>query len=761
MRIRLLLIARLGLLAAAAPAAALVIPAGRLSGSAEWRYGQFQAEEDGREVIDGAHFAQQYSLLYQMAGRLNQGRAGGYNLALGYEVTALDFEVNDDSESIFTHKLLYQGDLLVAPGGLPFRMRLYADDLTRSQFVRDRSLSRGSLEDAVSGATGSGLLDSQLLTDVFNGTHRVTGATLVVGIRNGSYLGLYRDVLSQLPRLLVDYRQEDVRDLESFTPQHYRRRELAFVSLNKKDNWFHYRHRDYADFINPGNDTSEKSYMLGTINENLQRQWINLTNWIKVSADGAYTVYDRVGADLPVERRYDLNLFATTRRSNWRGGVFSTFERSAQGDDLEKEFEVPLFLSGELSRQTAWRFNFIGSRDRRQDLLNGLQSDEDILYAAGRLDTFRQGRYILSPLLEAEAKQGERGEGGGVKAGVEMRSNKLYKPRYELLGSYALLHLAGTDTSGDNVDYWEHQALAQIATNLTARVRTGIEEEVVVGTGALDRSVSSHITPRGNLALRGSLGEYTLSRGDVLRSTTTWFGEHHSARRLDNRLEATYDYRSLDGEAESQIILSHNLRYDRRTLAASLNNQVILGDNQSVPTLSLETLPPSASAPKADRSFRHNSQLRYLPGRTLEATLDLDYNWFGGASGGSQTQIRGKQMGRYSVFTINGIIRKVAEFSEEIEYERIQGDLAAAHSATTFTLAGDWFPTKIALLGAKLRYRLFSADQGDELAAFLRAGLNFQKLQISLDYGYGTRAAASAAPERVEHRWEMVVKKLF
>jgi hypothetical protein len=212
-------------------------------------------------------------------------------------------------------------------------------------------------------STGAGrILDPNIITNLLNGQHVRSGATLIVGIKNGHYLGKYRDLLSRYPRLLFDYQENFVRDLKSRTPQHYRERNLAFVSLNKKDNWFHYRFLDFEDFEDPTNDFTEKVYMLGSVDHTMRRQWINLTNWIRVSADGAFTTTAQANLGEVPTSRYDLNLFATARRRGWDASTFTNFIRKVDGDGMDKSLEVPFYLKGEISPDTAYRFRFVASR---------------------------------------------------------------------------------------------------------------------------------------------------------------------------------------------------------------------------------------------------------------------------------------------------------------------------------------------------------------------------------------------------------------
>jgi hypothetical protein len=742
-----------------------------LLGVAEWRYGQYRAESDGEMVTDASHFTQQYSLLYQSSGKLANGRAGQWDLALGAEWTAIDTEVNGADLDLQTEKFFYNGDLLIAPGGLPFRLHLYSHDMHRTQLLTDTILPRGSDR---TGFLTESILDPGIVTDLNNGQHVVTGGTLLVGISNGSYLGRYRNVLAHLPRLLVDYKQELTRNLESFQPQHSLMRDLAFVSLNKKSNWFHYRYSDYTDYLIPGNDYTERKIILGTIDPHLARQWINLTNWVKISADGTLTHTQRPQillptggptSGIPESERYDLNFFALAKRSRLDAAAYPNFHRivenqgGVEGAYLRKEIEVPLFVQGELDRNTAWRFNFLGTR--LQDLrLDMADNEEEVLFATARVETFRQRRYTVAPQLEAELKQGDKGEGHAVRAGVEVFSTRSNRPRYDLFGAYSFAHFAGTALDGTDVDFWENEAKLRIEANLDSRARTGLEEQLSFGSGTLDRSITDNLTPRSDRSLTFSRDGIQQRQGDVLRSVTTWFGEYKSARRLENRVEVIYDFLATEEKNQDNLIFDHVLRYDQRRLLASMSNQLIIGDNQLTGNDGSVVLDGAASPSVSNRAFLHRNSLRYLPSRAWEAELNADYDWRD-TDAGSTSKWRLNQTGFYHIFTINGVVRKLAGLAEEIEYERFAGVEGTLQTATTFTLRGEYFPTRWLLLGGKFRYRTISPQDFDESIAALNAALHFAKLTVSLDYSYGMRTASNAALARDEHRWEASLKKIF
>lgn len=742
MRLLLPYIALLGALLTAAPAAAEV------AGLAEWRYGEFRGRQDGAGLKEASHFTQRYSLMYHKGGQLAGGRGGRYNIDLGYMWTAVDSETDGESFDIGTGKVLFRGEMQLAPGGLPFRLRLYSQDLSETTLTEDNGLYQ------IFGQKDAGIPVAGMVNNLANGQRIRSGGTLIVGIRNGSYQGRYRDVLSQFPRLLVDYQEYYVRDLKSRTPQHSRSRDLAFVSLNKKDNWFHYRLHDYHDFLNASQDFSEKSVMLGTVDHELVRQWINLTNWIQLSVDGTYTVLEQARVDAPAVQRYDLNLFGTARRSNWNASNFSTFSRVLDGNSLEKRLEVPFFLQGEIDRNTAWRFRMVGSRRQHLTFASAGTTDFDDLFASARLETFRTGRFVVAPELAAEVKGGDEGEGNAVRAGFEIYSNRAHRPRYELFGAYSLARFAGTGVEGFEVDYWEQEAKGRLALNVTARLRAGLTQELLYGSGSLERTVTHQLAPRGDLGL--TLADARVAQdGAVWRSTTGAFVEYTHSR-FSNRFELRYDYLSNPAGSNDLTTLSQHLRYGRQAFDVTSENEFVLGAH--APGGNVEA--GSLRAGSSERSFSHKTTLRYTPSRLWDGGARVGLEWQDEDAGAS-TRWDVQQNVRYHIYKVNGIVRRLASLREEAHFERFRNAQGGSEQEASLLLGADYFPTRVLNLSVATQYRRQLPEETDTVALFLSAGLDFQKLKVALDYSYGTRSAGEVAAKRTEQRWELTVKKIF
>ncbi|TYO95044.1 hypothetical protein EDC39_1237 [Geothermobacter ehrlichii] len=727
-----------------------------LQGVAEWRYVDFQRDSKTLDDLSVGSFSQQYTLLWKKQGLIHNGRGGQYDLSLGAEWTSFGTRLDQEGQASVdldneTKKILYRGELLLAPGGLPFRFHAFSYDEHKSTFLEDTSP-----------ALQRSLLRPGIITDIANGQHITSGATLLVGIRNGSYMGRYRDVLSQLPRLLVDYRETYVRDVHGDTPQHFRERNLAFVSLNKKDNWFHYRYTDYTNFMQPdgSDDFVEKTYLLGTIDHQQIRRWINITNWIKISADGSYTTTDHVrGQDYPESRIYDFHLFSRMRRTNWGASEFTSYRREVEGNRLNKLLEVPFFASGELDRNTSWRFQFIGSRDREEYLdgtifANSGQplSDEDDAYLQTRIETFRQGRYIFSPMIEVEAKGGDEGDGYAARATFEFYSNSRYRPKYEIYGSYVLSRFDGNGLLDETVDAWEQEAVGRVETQVSRFVRLAMEQRLAYSDGTTDKNVTIHIQPLVNDGLVGTLTEVDRTGGATFRSTTKLRGEFTTTWRMDNTLELIYDYVDTGDKRDDQLILKHRLDYDNRKFSLRMKNNLIKGARPVSEVVTGSLIQPGGFG-GGSLNFEHSSRLSYSPGRAWEVTGRVDYLWQD-TDAGDTSDLSLRQTATYNFYHVNGLIRKIGLLKQELEYERFEAATGQTTDVTRYSLLAEYYPTRRTLLGGEVKYTV--PETGSDLLTWnLVAAANFEKLQVRLEYAYGTD------DDTDEQRWEVNVRKIF
>ncbi len=726
----------------------------RLSGAVSLSYGAHSAEENGKEVLDASHFSHQYSLVYEMEGLLASGRAGRYDLALGYEWADVSSEINGQDVAIDSplDKILFRGELFLAPGGLPVQMRLFSNDMNSIAF--SRSL-QGELfvedEDLIGSNVGT-------VTDVLSSQHILTGATLIVGEKNGAYRGQYRSMFTDLPRLLLDFRQYDVRDTNGVTPEHFRDRELAFVSLNKANNWFHYRVFEHTDFINAEEDYREYSYLIGTIDHTNRRQWIDLTNWIQLSADLSYTEGEKdqfaPSAETYNFNRYDMNLFSRFNLKRLRGGNYNNFSRLVTEGRVEKSLEVPFFFSGDFDRHTGWRLQLIGRSRQDTDLSSGANSEETDLFASAKLDMFRQSRYTLAPTFSAEVSEGDGFNGYALSAGAEFSSNLRYRPQYELFGAYSLTTIAGDRKAVSASNFFEHRLEGRVETDLSDRIRTGLRQVLVYGHGRLDNNLVDHISVDSQM---GELASQSSSES-TFQSLTSWFTDIRHTNQLSNRFELSYDHRSGPVENGSELGLLHRLTYFsiRRELTLDIENELFIGELENELGGAIS---PAGVDSTGELDFIHQTDLIYSPNRMSELRLGFDFEYHDFKDWTNKRYML-RQEYNYTFFT-GALSRKWMRLGEELEFEHYNDFNGQKHDEYQLTLLGDFYPSRATLLGARFRYRIRDFENDEIFTTHLIAAANFLKFEASLEYSYGLRAKGENLPERKEHLWEAKVTKNF
>lgn len=753
---------------------------GAVDGGILYGVGQYRVVVEGEEVRTVNTNYQQVALRYKKDGMLGDARAGQYTLMLGYELSRIaprvsNYGVNDpDFEKVTAKKPFYQAALLLAPGGLPFRLNLYARDQHKSTFVDERvhgGIPVGTQENNNPGS----LINPTIFTGINNGSHREFGGTLLLGIRNGSYLGLYRDVLSQLPRLLIDYKQVESRDLaRDRNRQHTRARDLAFVSLNKLDNWVHFRMRDYADFLNPENDTAESQVLIGLIDQILDRKWINMTNWLKVSGDLSYNVLDE--ATKPeAERSYIVNMMAVSQRQQFSTSVFSRFSRSTNGRTVELESNLPINVTVDVNRDMRLRSRLIYQASERS-LIEGTeltssnnvdpfitseQKDRDC-YLDLQLEMFRSRRIIVVPRVEVESRS-ERDDRDGLamRIGSEVRSNSQLSKAFNWLGGYALTVSSSEEAlTGESLGYSENMLYGRVDKEINRTWRVGGDVSLASGSGAGRDSIAFRI-PRMSGGGSGKGGGDSRSASRVTQGDVTLYLEHRH-QRLENRVEFSANSVSSDGVTATQISLNHALDYARTAHRVKWKSIVNHGDDsgEAIAT-SFNYLNTDLEGRPSKGNWSSNATYSYDPNRSLG--LDL-----GGSINGTQREQQQisyalSEKLNYRLFTTNGIIRRIAEFSEELGYEKTGGaDMNGRDSSLFGRFSAAYFPTRY--LYGKLRTEITSYPGSNSLQQVNAGelGLDYEKLKLVASYTEGKKNRESASlPEVTERLWNVEVRKIF
>lgn len=731
-----------------------VVPArANVSGFVQWNWADYQRDYDddsNKDLVDvdASSFLQTYSLLYESNHLINGGRAGEWNISLGYQWSSLSNSLNGEDETFKAGKVLYKGDLLFAPGGLPLRVYMYSRDMNVAAPVL---------------GSGAQLVDTTVYRDLNgSGEHYETGITMWAGIKNGSYLGQYREMLSQLPKLLMDYRETYVRDLDGLDQSHWRMRDLAFVSLNKKDNWFHYRASEYTDMLNPGSDYERRTYLLGTVDHTMKRQWINLTNWIQLSVDGS--LEQSASASDRDEDTYQLNLFTKFRRKEWQAQNFSSFERSLdEAGKQEKNFIFPLFASGQLDPRNKWRMSLIQSSEEKmyasQPTIN-----EYLLFTNYQLETVRQSGKIQTSTLAFDVKRGSLQDNGqAAQFDLEFRTDN----RRDLLTDWRAGYGAGWFNSTETGDNYVEQKMEFSLTHRPSKdLRIGGNQLLVMGSGNYDAYSTEYLRPALSGSTRSSnFADYDVS-GNPWRSKTDLYLEFTANSRWNHRLFSLYDYISRDPESESLFELGYKLRYNDREKVAQFEALYQSGDDLALPTYASEigSLPSFVGTP--EKSFSGSGSLSYAPVRSWSTKGKAGFLWAEGDRG-SAGVFALEQRVQYNLFASSGLRRKLMVFEEELYYERFlrvdnetyQGD---APWYVRLRLASTFFLHRYLTLGARAEYRYYGESDANVMDYSLSAQIPFEKLSVQVQYAYGQSDAYSPeGPAVTEHRWEVDIKKTF
>lgn len=711
----------------------------RLNGAVEWEYANYEESYDSGASRNGAHFTERYSLLYSMHGLLSGGRLGGYDLAAGAEWAAFDSEFTDEDFSDKAFKFLYEGRLQIAPGGLPFRLDAYSYDMAKVSF--DASAHNGFIYPGI-------------VTDLHNGQTIISGVQLIGGIRNGSYLGKYRDVLAQWPRILVDYRDIYRRDLKARVPVEVRDSNLAFVSLNKKDNWFHYRVHTHTDYQNPEEDTRDSTIMLGTIDHRLQRQWINLTNWIRLSVDGSYSVSEEKWRNLE-GNRFDLNLFTSMQRKGFTANTLASLSRVRQGDNsLEQTLSLPVYASNQLDPDTTLRSTLELWRNKETRLSWTEDQSEEAYYGKALLEANQRGRVLLSPSLEMELATGYDGDGQALRGKIEARSNPKRRENPALFGMAALASFSGSDENDEDTSLWEGELRGGGDYRLGRNKRLGGTQHLLYGTGVY----ASRLTHFMRSSAAGGFGDRAGSEaqfvdGSFFRSKTNLYFEHSSAARVQNRFELEYEFQRGDVDRLYSLELTHRLDYQSRWWRVTLKNSYATGDETSRDAPNSGTLAQSFNS-STEWRFEHRGIVDFRPTNYWKVRFEESLVWGEDAVGNQHKLFTARQDLTRTFYTFGGQRRKRGEITQSLHFEQYMNDVS--RSSMIFSLTGNYYPTRFWRLGSSAHY-YYRDYAGNSIYYTLTTGLDFPKFKVDFSYRYG----AGEDDNVVAHRYEVNVKKTF
>lgn len=709
--------------------------AARLRGDIELGYVSYEAEERGERVADAHTLRQKYSVMYEKDGEIYNRRFGFYRAALGYEWASFDSRVFNPADgatrspSTSAGKVLFDGELVIDPLELPLRVKAYARDTTTSSFTLD----------SLSELNGQNRILNPNITTSLNGTGRnvVTGATMVLGVKNGLTNG-YNAIFRHIPMVLLDYRDERHEDLGSQTPVNSRLRKLAFVSLNKRDNWFHYRTTRFEDYINPGQGYLESQVQLGTVDHTLSRRWIDLTNWIRISTDLQYTKRGDGARDA-----YDVNFFAIAQRRNWDARSFLNFSRERSGDELRFERSIPLYVSGTLGADSSWNAG-ISHRDRevKENSLT-LLTDRNTS-ATFRLESFKRSPFTLTQKYVVENATSNGNDTLGLEALVETRSTRRFSDRYTAAASYNVRYLKADRGVGES-NYLFQNLVGRMSYTPFRELTLSLDESVTMTQGdsaALTNTAS--ITTQTGFGSPSDVFRRESQPNQYTRSATSVGVSWAPLPRLTVSLTATEDVLLQSGKATDYLTTINNrIDYTLDNLRLNMENRVALRSDSN-----------------GNATYLQNTgSAQYTPNRYLDALVryvmtknvsDTD----------NSTLIDLVERVTYSLYQRSGQQRKLLELTQE--FTLTDSDVSGAAASTTgkkrLLLGARYFALRNLYIGGNAAYALLTPGNSRELLYNGYVGLNYRKLQINVDYSYGKR---SNDDTRVEKRLMASMRKSF
>lgn len=738
------------LLLLAAIATALLAPVpvqARISGEIDLGYVNYQADEQGRRVTDAHSFRHRYSLLYSTDGLLYDGRVGAYNVSVGYEWGAFDTKIQqpadrggDFNPSISAGHVLYNGEVVLDPLELPLRMKAYSYDLNRISMQED-TLSVGD----------TNMIRPGLITDLLDGTHINSGVTLLFGVKNGLTNG-YNAIFRHIPLVMIDYRDEINKDTRSATPQDTRLRRLAFVSLNKRDNWFHYRTITYDDYLNPNQSYKESQFQLGTIDQALSRRWIDLTNWLKISTDGQFTKHATPDPTTTFQA-YEFNFYALANRETWEGRTFSSLSRVLDQQGITLERTIPVYASGTWGPEIDWKGSLY-SHDKRLRQPDGTVTDTTDLSGTLRTDMLKRSPFTLGTTLKAEHADNDGSKLISLEGGLESASTRRFSRDYTLYSSYYLKYFNASNDTSDDTSYLNHDAIVRLAYAPSTTYRLELEEDVSAGSGTnpQDFSNSAIVVNSGFNGYNSSstLGSIFQRRDNTInnyvRYVTTAGGYWSPTPRARFSLTLIEDILTQPGAATDYLTtvrntIDYNIADFMMRLRTSYSFRNVDGE-----TLDL---------------LESQGTVEYRPNRNLQASLNYIYNTGKSDIKTESRFIDLRQCLSYNFYTYRGMERKLLEVSEEFSYTQTKnyGDLSTTQdTARRLTLGLRYYPLSRLFIAGNVRFSLLDPGATLEQVYNGTIGVTFQKLQATLDYSYGRR---NDSDNRVEKRLAANLRKFF
>lgn len=710
-----------------------------LTGDASLTYSTYNERDKHSNHVSSSSLVQNYSLLYSSSGTLYNSRVGNYDVSLGYNWTALDTEFKSSGQPNESYNetrghLLYNGEINLDPKEVPFRLHAYSRDMTRNSVTSTEGRYPQNM---------TPIYDSRMqATGINDGMHIESGATLVAGVKNGMTNG-YNEILRHFPMILIDYKDTINRDLRSSSPVDDRLSRLAFVSLNKKENWFHYRHTLYEDNLNNLNNYVENEVQIGTVDQFMSRRWVDFANWLKVSTDLELSRRKSNYQANPIED-INLNLFVTAERATWNARTFSTFNRNKdENNKLTYQAVLPLYVSGVVSQDLSWntRTSFRSNHDLTE--LGARSRFTDVL-AGYRVDALKRAPFTLSQSFDVETSETNTSDFVMLSGALETVTTPRFSRNVHLGASYTIKNSSTSVGTGSSSDFLEqtlnlHGAYAPSATlRYEARQNTtftrGNFASFAGTTGDATTQLSQYVNPRNV----GALNVGSDSFHSLTSVTVSW----EPKPRLNTFFTVNEDiYRTpvigVSGvtEALTGITYTNAAWSVSDTLKYSHGSRDTFDDNSN--------------------SVSNSSAVRYVHSRNFDIGGTATYSEVF-AHKDSYRTIDVVQNANYNYFTKSGVMRKLLEFNETLKYSDNTQDVNQVFNKSLM-LGFRYYPIKQLTLAGGAGYAYVSSITDYSIVWNASVAANFRLMQVSLDYVHGMRKADGAR----ENKFTGNIRKSF
>jgi len=740
----------------------------RLSAEAELNYAYLDSKpkhEDNtlnNQHTWGGSFTQKYSILYTKKDKLVNGRLGDYDVALGYELLSFDTKSNLSSGNDTKGHLLYSGNITIDPKEVPIRLTLFSRD-NRSGTFEKRGVSYPNSVDL------SDYVPAFDLTQRLQvGTHMETGATLVAGVKNSMTNG-FNEVLRHFPMILLDYRDRINKDINSDN----RLTQLAFVSLNKKDNWFHYRYAIYKDNmpdVDPvtlksrpnSNNYNETQIQLGTVDQTLQRRWIDFTNWLQVSTDALFVNHDTTTR----ENRFQdisVNIFANTRRQAWESHFYNTFSRHTETKlDLsscdqnnanckEKKIftyssVVPVYASGIINPTTSWDATASYNEKHTNDERNFTKFNTGY-----NLYSFTRSPFTLTHGLT-----------------LEYASSQLGAEQSDMLAFSSRVETTSTSRFSKNLSLGASNTNRIYRYNDATGINDFIDNEL---TGKAVYSFEKNLRLSFHQGLRNTFGKAGSITTSILDANTST-PQYQAPVTVEQTPNSTFETNSalqLDWQPSARIasyIRANENVYVPDVGAPHTKTGLGAGFTYKLQFLTINNEAKYEFSSGEYKSYEFKNSIKYTYSRNMDMFINTIYT----QSENNQNSVNlttGKglyfeQGLNYYLFKTNGVTRKIFEVNEVFTTgEGVKNyifDITNKRS-NQFSLGLRYYPIRALTLSMGTRQSFLTRIDTADSLYYASAALTYQLFETSLDYSHGR--VQNVPNGRIDKRFSVNVKKRF